>query len=418
MAWAARRHWRLGALAAAAGVLLTALAATGQIGGGNRGIAPVNSSNDLLTTGIKVDVIAASANAARADGWRKAQREGWQQLSQRINGRPGPALPDGVLDSIVSAVVVEQEAIGPRRYVATLGILFDRVRAGQILGISGQVLRSPPLLVIPVQSIGGLPQVFEQRSEWQRAWAEFRVADSAVDYVRTSGTGADPLLLNAAQTGRRGRLWWREILDQYGAADVLIPIARLEYAYPGGPVTGRFSARFGPDNRLIDSFTLTAESSAAIPAMMDRAVVRMDQIYTSALSSGVLRADTSLILRQPVAAADLGELPPAPVADMNAAPQTTAAPAERDDSVAPPAPAGAALFTIQYASPDVASVSATERAVASISGVESAATNSLALGGTSVMQVSYRGDLAALRRALAARGFTVQEGGGGLRISR
>ena len=34
------------------------------------------------------------------------------------------------------------------------------------------------------------------------------------------------------------------------------------------------------------------------------------------------------------------------------------------------------------------------------------------------MRVTFRGDLAALKAALAARGFNVQEGGGQLRISR
>src|SRR3546814_16116795 len=66
---------------------------------------------------------------------------------------------------------------------------------------------------------------------------------------RSAGTGADTLLINAGQTGRRGRVWWRVILDQYGAADVLIPIARVEYSYPGGPIKGHFTARFGPEDR-------------------------------------------------------------------------------------------------------------------------------------------------------------------------
>src|SRR3546814_16293490 len=77
-----------------------------------------------------------------------------------------------------------------------------------------RTLRSPPLLVIPVYSVAGIPQVFEQRSEWQRAWAEYHTGQSAIDYVRTAGTGVDTLLPNAGQTGRRGRVWWRVILHR------------------------------------------------------------------------------------------------------------------------------------------------------------------------------------------------------------
>jgi hypothetical protein len=382
----------------------------GQISRGDRGITPINSSGDFLASGILVDVTGDNADDARTKGWREAQRKGWAQLYRKLNGSDGPALGDSVLDGIVTAIVVEQEQIGPRRYVARLGVQFDRVRAGQILGVSGRTLRSPPLLVIPVYSIDGIPQVFEQRSAWQRAWAEYNTGQSAIDYVRTAGTGADTLLINAGQTGRRGRVWWRVILDQYGAADVLTPIARVEYSYPGGPIKGTFTARFGPDSKLISSFTMTGPSPAALPDMMEKAVARMDRIYIDALAAGVLKTDTYLVLEKPVEREDLPEEIVATDED--------ALPSETDSSVPTTAPAGVQSFTVQYSSPDVESVTATERAVGGIAGVQSASTTSLALGGTSVMRVTFRGDIAALSAALAARGYKVQEGGSTLRISR
>ncbi len=405
----APRDWRWPALFGLLCAILLAGIVEGQISRGDRGITPINSSGDFLASGIAVDVIGDNADDAREKGWREAQRKGWAQLYRRINGSDGPALGDSVLDGIVTAIVVEEEQIGPRRYVAKLGVQFDRVRAGQILGVSGRTLRSPPLLVIPVYSIDGIQQVFEQRSAWQRAWAEYNTGQSAIDYVRTAGTGADTLLLNAGQTGRRSRVWWRMILDQYGAADVLIPIARVEYSYPGGPIKGYFAARFGPDNKLIGTFTMTGPSPAALPDMMQKAVAQMDRLYTDALAAGILRTDTYLVLEKPVEKEDLPE-------------ETTAdeaLPVETDGSATTATPAaGIQSFTVQYSSPDVDSVSATERAVAGVAGVQSASTTSLALGGMSVMRVTFRGDLAALKAALAARGFNVQEGGGQLRISR
>ncbi len=405
----ARHGARWTALAALLFAILLVGVVEGQIARGDRGITPINSSGDYLASGIRVDVTGDNADDAREKGWREAQRKGWAQLYRRVHGSDGPALSDSVLDGIVTAIVTEHEQIGPRRYVATLGVQFDRVRAGQILGVSGRTLRSPPLLVIPVYSIDGIPQVFEQRSEWQRAWAEYNTGQSAIDYVRTAGTGADTLLLNAGQTGRRGRVWWRVILDQYGAADVLMPVARIEYAYPGGPITGRFSARFGPDNKLISSFTMTGPSPAALPDMMEKAVARMDAIYTDALTAGILKTDAYLVLEKPV---EVEDLPEEVTGDGDELPVET-------DASVPVAPAnGVQSFTVQYSSPDVESVTATERAVAGVAGVQSASTTSLALGGTSVMRVTFRGDINALRAALAARGFTVQEGGGQLRISR
>ncbi|MFC3785270.1 hypothetical protein GGR90_000027 [Sphingopyxis italica] len=403
------RDWRWAALFGLFFAILLAGIVDGQITRGDRGITPINSSGDFLASGILVDVTGDNADDARSKGWREAQRKGWAQLYRRLNGTDGPALTDSVLDGIVTSIVIEEEQIGPRRYVARLGIQFDRVRAGQILGVSGRTLRSPPLLVIPVYSIDGIRQVFEQRSAWQRAWAEYNTGQSAIDYVRTAGTGADTLLINAGQTGRRGRVWWRVILDQYGAADVLVPMARVEYSYPGGPIKGIFTARFGPDSKLISSFTMTGPSPAALPDMMEKAVARMDRIYTDALTAGVLKTDTYLVLEKPVEREDLPE---------EVATEEEILPSEIDGSVPVTLAAGVQSFTIQYSSPDVDSVTATERAVAGAAGVQSASTTSLALGGMSVMRVTFRGDIAALSAALAARGFNVQEGGGQLRISR
>lgn len=403
------QKWRWGAVSAVAGAIFLTAVVDGQIARGNRGITPINSSADFMASGIAIDVTGKNPDDARANGWREAQRAGWAQLYKRMNGTEAPRLGDSVLDGIVTAIVVEQEQIGARRYVAKLGVQFDRVRAGQILGVSGRTLRSPPMLVIPIYSIAGVPQVFEQRSAWQRAWAEFHTGQSAIDYVRTAGTGADTLLLNAGQAGRRSRLWWRMILDQYGAADVLMPIARIEYSYPGGPIRGHFTARFGPDNKLIDSFTLTGTSPAVLTEMMEKAAARIDGIYTGALAAGQLRTDPYLVLEKPVEPVELPEV----TSEDDGVLLT-----ETDSGTQAVPGVGLQSFTVQYSSPDVESVSATERAVAGVAGVQSASTSSLALGGTSVMRVNFRGDVAALRAALTARGFTVQEGGGQLRISR
>lgn len=379
-----------------------------QIEGGDRGVAPIDSSSDFEVSGIKVDVAAKTADAARYGGWREAQRQGWRLLWSNVHGGGAPGLSDSALDSIVAGIVVESEQIGPNRYIATLGVLFDRVRAGQILGVSGSSIRSAPLLVIPVQWSGGTPQSFETRTEWQKAWARFRTGGSSIDYVRPSGTGADPLLLNYGQTGRPGRRWWRMLLDQYGAADVLVPQVRLERLWPGGPVIGHFSARFGPDNRPLSGFVLRVGSSAGIPQMMDEGVRRFDQMFTQALADGRLRPDSSLVIEQPV---DVETLQPEEVPGLESADT-----AETTDAGV--APSGTATYSVQFETPDVASVSSTEAAVRGIAGVRSASTGSLALGGVSVMRVTFAGDLAALKAALSARGFRVQEGGGALRISR
>lgn len=372
---------------------------------GERGVPPIASSGDFEVGGIRVDVYADNPDAARNAGWRQAQRLAWRKLSTNMRGG-AIGLSDGQLDQIVSGIEVEQEEVGPNRYIATLRVLFDRARAGQILGVRSTAMRSPPLLVIPVIREGGTSTVFETVNEWQKAWARYRTGDSAIDYVRTSGTGQDALLLNAGQVGRRGRIWWRNILDQYGAADVIFPIAHLERQWPGGPVIGSFAARYGPDNQLLGTFTLRANNPAAIPKMLDEAIARINTIYTGALLDGRLRPDSSLVIEEPVSVTDI---------DLG---NITDLPVETTDVLAPAAAAGSASYSIQFDTPDVGSVSQGEAQLRSIPGVRSASTSSLALGGVSVMQVSFDGSAEALRTALQAKGYQVSGSGSTLRISR
>ncbi len=417
------RLFRVGPLIAAACLLWLAAAVYAQIEGGDRKLDSVDRSAGMEVAGIEVDVAAKSAEAARFAGWREAQRKGWRLLWAKYHGGGGaPGLSDGALDSIVSAIVVEDEMISPSRYIAKMGIVFDRVRAAEILGVGGMSSRSAPLLLIPIQWDGGTPISYEQATEWRKAWARYNTEGSAIDYVRPNGTGADPLLLTFGQTQRPGRRWWRAMLDQYGAADVLIPSVRLERQWPGGPIVGHFAVRYGPDNKLIETFTLQAASSDALPKMMDEGVSKMDSAYANALAAGLLSPDRSLIIERPVdpnAPTDDGEelkpvaavLKPADDDDDIAAPRGNA------DEPATPV-AQIASFTIQFDTPDVGSVSAAEATVRGIPGVKSASTSSLALGGTSVMRVSFAGDAGMLKLGLAARGFSVSESGGTFRISR
>ncbi|MGQ0589460.1 MAG: heavy-metal-associated domain-containing protein [Sphingosinicella sp.] len=389
----------LAALATGAGLLYA------QLDGADRGIPPIDSTSNFEQLGVEVDVSAPTAERARIEGWRRAQREGWRMLWSRTTGRPiaqAPNLSESVLNAIVSGIIIEHEQIGPTRYIARLGVLFDRARTGQMLGVQGLSRRSAPVLVIPVMRTGSTGYTFEIRNEWQRAWAQFRTVTTPIDYVRTSGNGADPLLLNLAQARRRGRGWWRMILDQYGAADIVIAEVDLRRLYPGGPAIGYFTARFGPDGRVIGRFRLRAANSGEIPRMLDEGVRQMDIIYTRALDAGLLQPDRSLVIIEPAVQQAIEET------------------VLEDELEAPATPTGAVTsYSIQVETPDGGAVQRAELSVSRVDGVTSAITTSLALGGTSVMRVTYAGDTAALQAALRAQGWQVQVvGGTTLRISR
>lgn len=377
---------------------------TAQIEEGERGVAPVDSTSNYEVMGVKVDTSGANADAARTAGWREAQRRGWKMLWAKLhNGEAGPTLPDSTLDSIVAGILVEDEQIGVHRYVARLGVQFDRARAGKLLGVGGNFTRSAPMLVIPVMWSAATPQTFESRTEWQKAWARFRSGASAIDYVRPVGNGVDPLLLNVAQSRRPGRRWWRMLIDLYGAADVIVPEVALYRQWPGGPVLARFAARHGPDATLIGAFTLVAPSIRQLPATLDEGVRRIDALYTEALNAGRLNPDRSLAVR---------EAPPPDVMP------TEEGGGEGDPLAEIVAGVAARDFTVQVDTPDAASVGAVEGAIRGTPGVSAVGVTSLAVGGVSLMRVGFAGDQAALVRALGARGLRLEEAGGVLHIRR
>ncbi len=410
------------AVAVLAFVLLAALAAVSLVAqvSGDRGIAPVASSSDIDVGGIEVDVHGDSAEEARANGWRQAQRIAWERLD-------GPSIPDSRLESLVAAIVVEEENIGPRRYIARLGVIFDRQRAGALLGASGSRSRSAPMLTLPVLISGGTETMFEVRNPWQRAWAEYQFGSSAIDYVRPSGSGGESLLLTYGQTGRRSRAWWNNILDQFGAADVVVPIANLRWQWPGGPVEGQFTARYGPDDRYLESFSMRADSAEDLPAMLNRAVARFDEIFAAALADGTLRPDPTLTLDNieisPEIRALLEQARAAEAAEQAAAAGEGDTPVDTAQAgTETPQPVetavAAASYPVQVATPDAVSFDGAISALRAVPGVSRVSITSTAIGGASVMSVTYAGDLSALAAALRQRGWAVNEGQGALGISR
>ena len=409
------------ALALVALALLVALAwrLLAQVEG-ERGIAPIASNGDFEVHGIVVETTGDTAEQAREKGWKEAQKLAWDKLwSETGHSGKAPSLAEGTIDSMVSAVVIENEQMGPHRYIASLGVIFDRARAGEVLGMTGERAHSAPLLIVPVTYSGGAETLFEVRTPWQRAWAEFQTANSTIDYVRPNGAGGESLLLTAGQIERRSRTWWRNILDQFGAADVIMPLARLERAYPGGPVKGTFTARYGPDNRYLGSFTLTAPSEQALPQMLEQAIRRMDRLYSHALAAGTLTTDPTLRQQQPIDQALIDkilgtiEARPATVAPAG---QATAAPGASSTPSA--AAAAVSTITVQFATPDAVSVDTGLGSIRGTPGVQGASLASVAIGGTSVLRVSFAGDADGLRAALQARGWQVSQAGGSLSIRR
>lgn len=368
--------WLLGVLAPAA---LAAQAA-------EQTATAVGGSGGLVIGGIKVDVTGKSPDDARLNGWRAAQRQAWPALWARMSGQPAAAAPklaDSALDGIVSAVEIEHEEIGPRRYVARLAIVFDRVRTARFLGRYAELNASPPFLVIPVLQDGGTRMAYESDSPWLAAWTRLRAGETPVDYVRIRPTPGDSILLNAWQAERRHMFLWRMIIDRYQVADVLIPELIVDRGYAGGPVTAELIARLGTTGRVLGRAQLR-NRAGNLQDLLDTAVHEADRIYVQALRAGRLIADPALIPEEDAA---------------NAVEDT--GPQFADAAVAGAWPP----LRVEVSTPDDAALQAMQRRIAATPGVVRVRVQSLILGGDSVLEITPSVAPAQLRYALDQQGL-------------
>ena len=359
----------------------------------------IGGSGGLVVGGVDVDVGGKNPTDARFNGWREAQRLAWPALWARMSGQPpqtAPRLADGALDSIVSAIEVEREQVGPNRYVARLAVVFDRARAATFLGRYATLVTSPPMLLLPVLQDAGVRQAHEAESPWLKAWARLRAGESPVDYIRIQATSGDIILLNAWQAERRHVVLWRSLVDRYQVADVLIPELILDRSYLGGPTEGLLIVRFGPSGKELGRVRLK-NAAGDVDGLMDTAVRQADAIYIAALRSGNLLPDPSLLEDEAIAAID--DLGPEIGGELGNA-----------DSI------GGMRLRVQ--TPDDAALQGFERDLKATDGVYGVRVVSFAPGGESLIELQASTSVDSLRYALDQKGLRLVDDAGGRVLRR
>ncbi|WP_310498440.1 heavy-metal-associated domain-containing protein [Sandarakinorhabdus sp.] len=363
-------------------------------------VAAPSGGSAYAVSGIEVDVAGPNPLAARNAAWRLAQRRAWPILWERLTGQlaaSAPRLSDGQIDAMVAGIESQGERFSEKRYIARLGVIFDRSRAAVWLSGTGAALQSPPMLLLPLWIDGGAAVLYRQQTPWRAAWTRYRENVTPLDYVLAQGSPGDNLVLTGWQVHRADRGSWRVLLDRFDASDVLTAEARMTRSWPGGPVTGVFIARHGPDATELGRFTLRAPREDGLDAMLDAAVRRMDDIYAAALRAGLLKADSEL-------AADLEPL-------------IGASPRDAPSLAAEAIGAGSSLM-LAVVTPDAAAAAAAEGLLRSLPGISGVVVTSLSLGGTTRIAVSHSIAIADLERVLDARGWRIDRQGAELLLRR
>ncbi|GBD41245.1 hypothetical protein HRbin39_00624 [bacterium HR39] len=195
---------------------------------------PARAVDLYAVGGIRVDVEAGSAVAARELAFAEARREGLRRLLRRLTlpedrqRLPDPREVDP--EALVAGIEVEEEKLSATRYVATLRVRFSGERVQELLrarGIPALLRPSDPVLVVAVlERPDGSRTVFEEMHPWRQAWLGEGTHDTVLTLVFPLGDVADIVAL--AQAGGAPAPEVPERFgERYGTRAVLLATARL-----------------------------------------------------------------------------------------------------------------------------------------------------------------------------------------------
>ena len=206
-----------------------AVAAPTAVPGGTPGAAPaaVPAADPFTVSGVKVDVSAANANAARDQAIRDAQVKAWAELYKRLvpTATSVPRVSDIELARLVQGFEIDDEKVSATRYVGSITVRFRPNSVRETLAGGGQQYVEPPArpyVILPVTVVDGRPVLWEDRTDWREAWEGRQSGASLVPLVVPDGELADisAIGVNEALSGDPEAL--ARIAQRYNAGGVVV----------------------------------------------------------------------------------------------------------------------------------------------------------------------------------------------------
>ncbi|UKJ75329.1 DUF2066 domain-containing protein [Azospirillum brasilense] len=193
------------------------------------GVAPaaVPAADPFTVSGVKVDVSAANANAARDQAIRDAQVKAWAELYKRLvpTATSVPRVSDIELARLVQGFEIDDEKVSATRYVGSITVRFRPNPVRETLAGGGQQYVEPPArpyVILPVTVVDGRPVLWEDRTDWREAWEGRPAGASLVPLVVPDGELADisAIGVNEALAGDPEAL--ARIAQRYNAGGVIV----------------------------------------------------------------------------------------------------------------------------------------------------------------------------------------------------
>jgi hypothetical protein len=197
----------------------------------------VSAQTDLFTVeGVQVDVTADSALAARDQAFDKAQVEAFKVLAGRMLSESELATfvpPDiAVVSPMVQDYEVTSEKLSSVRYIGTYTFTFRAQAVERFLNVQGSSytnVASAPLVILPFYQEGGRTYLWSPYNVWMRAWNRTGGSSTLVPVIVPMGDLEDVSDIGDDDVFSYNPGKLTSLLKRYDAGDAVIAVVT-----PGG----------------------------------------------------------------------------------------------------------------------------------------------------------------------------------------
>jgi len=215
--------------------------------------AVAQQSEVFTVKDVAVDATAATAAVARDQAIAEGEHLALQRLLARLTLRrdegrlPKPSA--GELTDLLAGFEVQEEKNSPVRYLARLTYHFKPRAVEQLLraaGVGFAETPSKPIVVLPLLRSGSALLLWDDPNPWRTAWSALPPADGLVPFSAPVGDVNDIAEVTAEQAARGDRARLGAIAARYGAGGALVAAATLRReAGSGRSVVDLAATRYG-----------------------------------------------------------------------------------------------------------------------------------------------------------------------------
>lgn len=239
----------------------------------------------FTVTGVKVDVTADSAAAAREQAFAQAQQQAFRELADRLlpeNEAASFKIPDdATISTLINDFEITEERLSAVQYVGTYTFRFNEKAVQNFFGVSGVSyadVSSQPVLILPYYQWGSRTVLWGPENPWLAAWARAEERPGLLPVVVPIGDVQDVADMGDSNALTYDPASLARITDRYGASETLVLIATPAWGadQPETQVPAEMrlmlyrTANGTPE--MVQDFTVASQPADQPEALFDRAV--------------------------------------------------------------------------------------------------------------------------------------------------